>query len=457
MRTPEAAFLASPSHPATFLEHIERDLKAFWCRAEVAGTPPGNFPSYLRDDGTPMTHAQIVERTAQEPAWIREYAHLEYCRTRSRNLFGLCAIFHATGDRRVLALMRQTAAFLRARVLRPEGTFVHAWDRTSGDDHEDEPTSQEFALLMQGLAFYFFLTRDAAVLQDIRALFGRMDRDYRCPADPRLFTWAPAAAGEEQRDLRGVLDHLNSYMLLLAPVLPADAFATRIRGYVDAMWLHFHDARTGQFRLACRADGAPLAAHTDCGHTVKAFWVTYLAGKQLADASMVDRARAGLARIAQRAFMPGHGGWCINFWPDGTPIEEFEWWSYALFDQALATLSLEEPGWSGMLDTAYGTWFSKLVDHQHGEVFHNIVDINARHVRYPKVHLWKDAYHSCEHALIGYLTSSPGEDRAVYFAMEETPATELRPYLFRGDVVDRQETGTGHERVQRILFRNIRC
>jgi hypothetical protein len=155
--------------------------------------------------------------------------------------------------------------------------------------------------------------------------------------------------------------------------------------------------------------------------------------------------------------MSERGGWCINFWPDGSPIEEFEWWSYALFNQALATLSLEEPGWSGMLDTAYATWFSTLVDHRHGEVFHNVVDIKARHVRYPKVHLWKDAYHSCEHALIGYLTSSPSDERAVYFAIESPSTTELRPYLFRGEVVDGRETGAGSETVQQIHFRNIRC
>ncbi|MBA3772082.1 MAG: hypothetical protein H0X13_06250 [Ramlibacter sp.] len=457
MLTPETAFLTHLDHPATFKEHIERDLKAFWCRVGAAGTPPGNFPSYLCDDGTPMTHEQIVERTAGEPSWIRDYARFEYCRTRSRNLFGLCAIFHATGDRRVLGLMRQTMAFIRDRVLRPDGTFVHAWDRTTGADHEDDPNSQEFALLMQGFAFYFFLTRDPGVLEDIWALFGRLDREYRCPLDPFLFTWAPASRGEERRDLRGVLDHLNSYMLLLSPVLPTGSFAAHIRGHVDAMWRHFYEEQTGQFRLTCRADGRPEAAHTDCGHTVKAFWVTYLAGKQLGDSSLIDLARAGLARIAQRAFMSDHGGWCINFWPDGTPIEEFEWWSYALFDQALATLSLEEPGWSGMLNKAYGTWFSKLVDHRHGEVFHNVVDIKARHVRYPKVHLWKDAYHSCEHALIGYLTSSPSDERAVYFAIEGPSTTELRPYLFRGEVVNSHETGAGSETVQQILFRNIRC
>jgi len=50
-----------------------------------------------------------------------------------------------------------------------------------------------------------------------------------------------------------------------------------------------------------------------------------------------------------------------------------------------------------------------MVDHTNGGVWHkiNYPDLTPR---YPKVHLWKNGYHSFEHALIGYITCQVPDD-----------------------------------------------
>jgi hypothetical protein len=55
----------------------------------------------------------------------------------------------------------------------------------------------------------------------------------------------------------------------------------------------------------------------------------------------------------------------------------------------------------------------------------------------PKTWKWKNAYHSLEHALVGYISSQQihGEPVTLYFAFKDlTPNTVVRPYLFTGEV-----------------------
>ena len=52
-----------------------------------------------------------------------------------------------------------------------------------------------------------------------------------------------------------------------------------------------------------------------------------------------------------------------------------------------------------------------------------------------KQHLWKNGYHSAEHALVSYLTAQElhGRPATLHFAFATTPPeAELRPYFFAG-------------------------
>jgi hypothetical protein len=54
-----------------------------------------------------------------------------------------------------------------------------------------------------------------------------------------------------------------------------------------------------------------------------------------------------------------------------------------------------------------------------------------------KAHLWKNAFHDFEHALVGYITcqSVRGEPVRLYYAFESQPAdSTIQPYLFAGKI-----------------------
>lgn len=71
-----------------------------------------------------------------------------------------------------------------------------------------------------------------------------------------------------------------------------------------------------------------------------------------------------------------------------------------------------------------------MVDHEHGEVWH-LVYFPSMKTRYPKAHLWKNGYHSFEHALVGYITDQEhqGQPVKLFFAFKDVTDTELRPLL----------------------------
>ncbi|HBY61038.1 MAG TPA: hypothetical protein DEH78_14540, partial [Solibacterales bacterium] len=73
----------------------------------------------------------------------------------------------------------------------------------------------------------------------------------------------------------------------------------------------------------------------------------------------------------------------------------------------------------------------------------------------PKAWPWKNAYHSMEHALVAYLTTSELWDRPVtlYYAFKEPPEdSSIRPYFFNGWITGWQdlsaERGTFYHKVE---------
>jgi hypothetical protein len=54
-----------------------------------------------------------------------------------------------------------------------------------------------------------------------------------------------------------------------------------------------------------------------------------------------------------------------------------------------------------------------------------------------KAHLWKNAFHDFEHALVGFITCQAvrGEPVRLYYAFEnQPPSDKIQPYLFAGKI-----------------------
>jgi hypothetical protein len=97
-----------------------------------------------------------------------------------------------------------------------------------------------------------------------------------------------------------------------------------------------------------------------------------------------------------------------------------------------------------------------MVDHDDHEIWHwvNAAD-NQPNKRIPKQHSWKNALHSFEHALVGYITAQQihGKPATLHFAFLAIPTeTEIAPYFYEGRVesITRTETGV------KVVFSGIR-
>jgi hypothetical protein len=82
--------------------------------------------------------------------------------------------------------------------------------------------SQELAYGLLGMAFYYYLTRDADVLQDIAAVKNYMfDKYYNVSLG--AMQWMLTSSADTKFDdklLVAHLDQMNTYLVLLTPLLP---------------------------------------------------------------------------------------------------------------------------------------------------------------------------------------------------------------------------------------------
>jgi hypothetical protein len=77
----------------------------------------------------------------------------------------------------------------------------------------------------------------------------------------------------------------------------------------------------------------------------------------------------------------------------------------------------------------------------------------------PKQWEWKNAYHSLEHALVGYIVAQALNNKAVtlYYAFpSDEMAKSAQPYYYSGKAIDvKVETIGEGKRTQKLTFSNV--
>jgi mannose/cellobiose epimerase-like protein (N-acyl-D-glucosamine 2-epimerase family) len=449
-QTPSTTALQVPSElPAgdRWLKHFNEDLLPFWDMPDAWGTPRGNFPTFRGNDGKAVAWSKPPEELATAPGWIKENFGREYVRMKSRQTYVYCVAYHLTGDPRMLRLARDGVTFIRKRALDPtSGSAVSYWERGVPRPEVLARTSQDLAYAELGMAMYYYLTRDEAVLRDIKKLKRHIFTQYWNPQWQAL-RWVVKGSSEDEplrQELVAQLDQINAYMLLLTPILPepdrkewtADLkrlAEVMVRDYYDAdrhlFWGTIHDP--AQKKLGSR--------HTDFGHTAKAYWMIERIGRLTGDQALIDLATNGARALLKLAYLPDSGTWGSRLRPDGTVDSGKEWWIYAELDQLAETMALVDPAQAAPLPRTTDFWFRRMVDPLNHEVWGGTGGApDFEPWKGPKIHQWKNGYHSCEHALVGYLTAQAlhGQPATIYFALKGA-AAPLRPYVFTGTVAKR--------------------
>lgn len=422
-------------------KHFREDLLPFWNVPDAWGSPRGDFPTFRGNDGKAVDWANPPEALAKAPGWIRENFGREYVRMKSRQTYFYGVAYHLTGDPEMLALARDGAAFIRKRALDPvTGSAVSYWEKGAPRPEVLARTSQDLAYAQLGLAMYYYLTRDEAVLRDIKKLKRHIFTQYWNP-EWKALRWVVKEdpQGEHLRqELVAQLDQVNAYMLMLTPILPrADrkAWAADLQRLAQAMVRDYHDADRHLFwgTIHDPAEKKLGSRHTDFGHTAKAYWMLERIGRLTEDQALVDLATTGARAVLKQAYLPDSGTWGSKLRPDGSVDTGKEWWIYAELDQLAATLALTDPAQAQPLPRTAAFWFDRMVDPVGHEVWGGAGGPNLQPWRGPKIHQWKSGYHSAEHALVGYLTAQAlhHQPATLYFAPKD-PKARLLPYVFAG-------------------------
>ncbi len=429
-----------------WLRHFREDLLPFWNVPAAWGSPRGNFPTFRGNDGKIVDWTKPPEELATAPGWIKEAFGREYVRMKSRQTYFYGVAFHLTGDPRMLELAQDGAAFIRKNALDPAtGSAVSYWEKGAPQPEVLARTSQDLAYAELGLAMYYYLTRDEAVLVDIRKLKQHIFTQYWNPQWQAL-RWVvkEGPEGEHLRqELVAQLDQVNAYLLLLTPILPAadrKEWTADLQRLAQAMVRDYHDAERHLFwgTLQNPAQKKLGSRHTDFGHSAKAYWMLERIGRLTQDQALVDLATTGARAVLQQAYLPESGTWGSKLRSDGSVETGKEWWIYAELDQLAETLALREATQALPLPRTADFWFRRMVDPVNHEVWGGAGGPDFEPWEGPKIHLWKSGYHSAEHALVGYLTAQAlhGQPATLYFAPKDAKA-ELRPYFFEGTVARR--------------------
>ncbi len=440
--------------PDVWQEHLE-DLLRFWDSSDATDMSTGLFNTYLSNSGDAYTSddpnlpEEVLAAFEMEPGLMD--VDNNYVRAHSRLTYAYGVAFHMTGDPQYLELCRQGTLALQ-EAIGEDGSMPIKKDRITGewDDDPDARTSQDLSYGVLGMAMYYYLTHDPAVLESILLVKDYIFDNYY-DEDRGLFTWYPKHVDDDQAQLVAILDQLNAYMVLLTPELPEpyrSEWEEDLVMLADILIDRFYSDEYGLFwGDISKPENMQLGSnHVDYGHSIKSLWVLMQIGDIVDDPYYIEFSKPKIDRILEEAFVEEDGSWASKPNADGSVNAIKEWWIYAELDQAAEMMALHDVSYYKYLNETQRYWLETMVDHEYGEMWH-MVDANGEPViHYPKTHNWKTSFHSFEHALLSYMSASylKGMDFELYYvfpADAEIDPEDIHPYVLDGEVVSMELMG----------------
>lgn len=451
-----------------WLNHTNQGLAPYWMMPSAQGTPIGNFPTFRCDDGSLLDTDNVCPEL--DMGWITPHFDREYTRMKSRQTYAYGVLFHLTGNKKALELAQKGAYYLIDHLSDKEnGGFVSFTKQGKAGLNWQQRTSQDQAYALVGLAMYYYLTQDPKVEQTLVEQQTFIFDNYRLENGKGL-AWVLADGDEQsakQQELVAQLDQINGYLLLVAPLLPEPH---KSKWMADLQWLtevmvkHYHSNDEQRFFGAIhhKAVMMPDAKHNDFGHTIKAYWMTYLSGQALKTDQWSEFAINGMKHTLEQAQYQQNFSQVAHFF--GKELQA-QWkgqnilgwqgrpnsygsssWEWAELDQAAMTVSIIEGKVREPLQYTLPIFMDAWVDQKYGGVGLNPKSTKAFH--------WGNGYHQFEHALIGYLFAQHTENKPadLYYARPVNSKMPLEPYYFDGDVVKQEKMG---DKLLRVSFENI--
>jgi uncharacterized protein (TIGR03437 family) len=444
---------------AAWLNHLNNDLLPFWTVPAAIGNPAGAFPSTRCDDGSLLDFKNPCPPIAGSAYLMLPERYLVPL---SRQTYGYGVAYQLTGDTRYLAWMKAGVDYIRQYAIDPAGGMFTQLDLGTGAQGVErnlrDPQQLGYGLL--GLAFYYYLTRDPDVLPSITSIKDYIfSTYYNHPLG--AMQWLPGS--NEQKQLVADLDQMNTYLVLLTPILPEpyqSEWKQSLTTLSHSILGTFYSPSDNLMFLAANTPQDRDLAFTgvDFGHTSKALWMIRWTGQITGDSGLFNLGTLNGRRHLERAFLAEDGSWAGGVLAGGTVDKNKNWWVYCELDQLSGTLALGDAGAGVHLPQTNQYWFRYFVDHQFGEVWNGVnFGTNTPQRDFPKAWQWKSAYHDFEHALVGYITSQQllGQPFTLHYAFAGgVDRATTHPYYFSAAIDTVTETvDSAGNRYQAVTFR----
>lgn len=443
------------TEPEVWINHVKNDLMKFWDMEEAYTLENGLFPTYRDNTGKMISNdpekypEEIKAALASDETKGLVTLDTNHIKAHSRQTFAYGIAYNMTGDEHYLELCEKGAKALM-NAFDKHGMFTQQ-NRQTGEwgVKQEERTSQDLAYGITGMGMYYYLTHSEEALYKILQAKEYIFKEY-FSYGRGYFTWLPKKSTAQTLDdveIVAQLDQIYAYMMWLTPALPEpyqSEWKNSLKDIVKILINKFYSERYGFFwGTGTKSVSENLGTdHTDFGHSVKTMWLIYEVGLMTGETSFVTFARDKIDKILSSAYVKETKSWARRFKEDGTLDMDKEWWGLAELDQACAIMALNDPSYLSYLNNTYKYWFEYMVDKEYGEIWHMVNgEDNKPDIKYPKIHCWKNALHSCEHALFGYLTSSKIKNKEfeLYYAFEskdEVVYDRVSPYLFRANITN---------------------
>ena len=439
---------------------VDSLLMPFWMTPEAQGQPIGNFPTYRASDGSIMTKHNIDFNELND---IDNFLFVggtdslqrEFLRMKSRQVYAYGVGFHLTGNKEYLKLAKKGIEYLFKHGEYETGFPVSFWKDGVAMPSKNQRNAQDLAYALTGPSFYYYLTRDEEVLESILKVKKSIFKEYykSMPNDSlrNHFIWVKENFEYDTIDrieLVAQLDQLNAYMLLLTPILPdieKNQFKNEMKSICYLLKDKFYNEEYNLFKGNLSVDIFD-SSHSDFGHSIKTLWMMLKVGQLIKDHTLIEFAKSKGLELLETAFVKKNGSWAWKYLDKSGKRDEGNlWWVYTELDQMAATLSLKDTTlYSTYLKRTYDYWEDKFIDEKHKETWLALYDNGKPVTTIGKAGIYKNAYHSLEHALVGYLSTANyyKNDIILYYAFKKGKKPENRiinPYYFNAEINEVKE------------------
>ena len=307
--------------------HVDSLLMPFWMSADAQGKTAGNYTAYRYSNGKAVDPSKL-DFEILNPDYHQFYMantdslRRDFVRVKSRQIYGYCIAYHITGNESYLFNAKLGLDYLIRKNVYADSSAVTFWDK-KGNSHPTrfQRNAQDLAYALLAPTIYYYLTRDEEILDIILKNNQFIWKEYYEKSDltenTKLMKWVlEDFEGDSTniKELLAPLDQLNAYLLLLAKIAP-DSLSTIFQNQIQKLAYSIKDNfYSPEYNIFWgRLNKKSFDGNSDFAHSIKTFWMLYIAANYIHDKSLAAFAIKGADQLLKTAYLEETGSWASKY------------------------------------------------------------------------------------------------------------------------------------------------